>query len=51
VLPSTISDYLAGAPFPKVDPSHPAVVEAVTAVKNRIALPCPWHPDGRFVPS
>jgi succinate dehydrogenase / fumarate reductase flavoprotein subunit len=37
VLPSTISDYLAGAPFPKVDPSHPAVVEAVTAVKNRIA--------------
>jgi succinate dehydrogenase / fumarate reductase flavoprotein subunit len=37
VLPSTINDYLAGAPFPKVDPSHPAVVEAVTAVRSRIA--------------
>jgi succinate dehydrogenase / fumarate reductase flavoprotein subunit len=37
VLPSTINDYLAGAPFPKVDLNHPAVVEAVTAVKNRIA--------------
>jgi succinate dehydrogenase / fumarate reductase flavoprotein subunit len=37
VLPSTINDYLAAGPFPKVDPSHPAVVEAVTAVKSRIA--------------
>ena len=36
VLPNTINDYLAAGPFPKVDASHPAVVEAVQAVKGRI---------------
>ena len=29
VLPNTINDYLADGPFPKVDDSHPAAVEAV----------------------
>ena len=36
VLPNTINDYLAAGPFPKIDPSHPAVVDAVAAVRNRI---------------
>jgi succinate dehydrogenase flavoprotein subunit len=36
VLPNTINDYLASGPFPKVDESHPAVIEAVTAVRGRI---------------
>ena len=36
VLPSTINDYLADGPFPKVDESHPAAVEAVEAVSARI---------------
>ena len=36
VLPNTINDYLANGPFPKVDASHPAVIEAVTAVRGRI---------------
>ena len=36
VLPNTINDYLAAGPFPKVDASHPAAVEAVRAVKTRI---------------
>jgi succinate dehydrogenase / fumarate reductase, flavoprotein subunit len=36
VLPNTINDYLADGPFPKVDASHPAVVEAVEAVRARI---------------
>jgi succinate dehydrogenase / fumarate reductase, flavoprotein subunit len=36
VLPNTINDYLADGPFPKVDASHPAVVEAVEAVSARI---------------
>jgi succinate dehydrogenase / fumarate reductase flavoprotein subunit len=36
VLPNTINDYLADGPFPKVDNSHPAVVEAVGAVRARI---------------
>jgi succinate dehydrogenase / fumarate reductase, flavoprotein subunit len=36
VLPNTINDYLAEGPFPKVDASHPAVVEAVKAVRGRI---------------
>jgi succinate dehydrogenase / fumarate reductase flavoprotein subunit len=36
VLPATISDYLAGGPFPKVDAQHPAAVEAVEAVKSQI---------------
>ena len=37
VLPNTINDYLAGAPFPKVALDDPAVVEAVNAVKERIS--------------
>ena len=36
VLPNTINDYLADGPFPKVDESHPAAVEAVAAVRARI---------------
>ncbi len=36
VLPNTINDYLAGAPFAKVDASHPAAVEAVESVKSQI---------------
>jgi succinate dehydrogenase / fumarate reductase flavoprotein subunit len=36
VLPNTINDYLADGPFPDVDASHPAVVEAVEAVRARI---------------
>jgi succinate dehydrogenase / fumarate reductase, flavoprotein subunit len=36
VLPNTINDYLADGPFPKVDASHPAVVDAVDAVRARI---------------
>src|SRR5690349_8571472 len=36
VLPATISDYLAGGPFPKVDASHPAAVAAVDTVKTQI---------------
>jgi succinate dehydrogenase / fumarate reductase flavoprotein subunit len=36
VLPNTINDYLAAAPFPKVDQQHPAVVDAVEVVRNRI---------------
>jgi succinate dehydrogenase / fumarate reductase, flavoprotein subunit len=36
VLPNTINDYLADGPFAKVDPSHPAVVEAEQAVHRRI---------------
>jgi succinate dehydrogenase / fumarate reductase flavoprotein subunit len=36
VLPNTINDYLADGPFPKVDPSDPAVADAVAAVRNRI---------------
>ena len=36
VLPNTINDYLADGPFPKVDASHPAAVEAVAAVRSRI---------------
>ncbi len=37
VLPNTITDYLANAPFEKLDASHPAVVEAVESAKARIA--------------
>jgi succinate dehydrogenase / fumarate reductase flavoprotein subunit len=37
VLPNTISDYLADGPFPQVDQSHPAVTEAVGAVRARIS--------------
>jgi succinate dehydrogenase flavoprotein subunit len=36
VLPNTICDYLAGGPFPKIDKSHPAVIEAMDAVSSRI---------------
>jgi len=37
VLPNTINDYLAGASaLPKVDESHPAAVEALESVKERI---------------
>jgi succinate dehydrogenase / fumarate reductase flavoprotein subunit len=36
VLPNTINDYLADGPFPAIDASHPAVVEAVEVVRNRI---------------
>jgi succinate dehydrogenase / fumarate reductase flavoprotein subunit len=36
VLPHTIRDYLADGPFEKIDESHPAVVEARTAVEGRI---------------
>jgi succinate dehydrogenase / fumarate reductase flavoprotein subunit len=36
VLPNTINDYLADGPFPTIDRSHPAVVEAVDAVRARI---------------
>jgi len=36
VLPNTINDYLADGPFPKIDASNPAVVEAVKAVRGRI---------------
>lgn len=36
VLPNTINDYLAGAPFEKIDESHPAAVEALESVQGRI---------------
>lgn len=36
VLPNTIRDYLADGPFEKIDESHPAVVEARTAVQEQI---------------
>jgi len=36
VLPNTINDYLAGAPFEKLDDTHPAAVEALASVKDRI---------------
>ncbi|MGN6251968.1 MAG: fumarate reductase/succinate dehydrogenase flavoprotein subunit [Marmoricola sp.] len=36
VLPTTIANYLADAPFPKVDAGDPAVVEAQQAVTERI---------------
>jgi len=37
VLPQTIRDYLAKGPFPKLDESHPAVVEARAEVDARVA--------------
>ena len=37
VLPNTINDYLAGGPYEKLDATHPAAVEAVQSVKDRIA--------------
>ena len=36
VLPNTINDYLADGPFPKIETSNPAVVDAVKAVRGRI---------------
>jgi succinate dehydrogenase / fumarate reductase flavoprotein subunit len=36
VLPYTIANYLADGPYPKVDATHPAAVQAVEAVKDRI---------------
>jgi succinate dehydrogenase / fumarate reductase flavoprotein subunit len=36
VLPNTVNDYLASGPYDKIDASHPAAVEAVESVKNRI---------------
>jgi succinate dehydrogenase / fumarate reductase flavoprotein subunit len=36
ILPNTIRDYLAHAPFDQVEESHPAVREAVDAVHDRI---------------
>jgi succinate dehydrogenase flavoprotein subunit len=36
VLPNTICDYLADGPLPKIDKTHPAVIEAVGAVGSRI---------------
>jgi succinate dehydrogenase / fumarate reductase, flavoprotein subunit len=37
VLPSTINDYLARHPHDAVDPQHPAVIEAVSTVGERLA--------------
>ncbi len=37
VLPNTINDYLAAAPFEKLDESHPAAQQAAEAVRQRIA--------------
>jgi succinate dehydrogenase / fumarate reductase, flavoprotein subunit len=36
VLPTTVADYLADAPFDAVDESHPAAKEALDATKSRI---------------
>ncbi len=36
VLPNTINDYLADAPFPKIDATHPAAVEALKSATDRI---------------
>ena len=36
VLPNTINDYLAAAPFEKIDETHPAAVEALESVTGRI---------------
>ena len=36
MLPNTINDYLADGPFPEIDASDPAVVEAVGSVRARI---------------
>ena len=36
VLPNTINDYLASAPFEKIGDDHPAVVEALNSSRGRI---------------
>ena len=52
VLPNTINDYLAAGPFPKVDATHPAAVEAVEAVRSRIdtLLSIERQPHRRLLP-
>ena len=52
VLPNTINDYLADGPFPDLDASHPAVVEAVEAVRgtDRQAAVGERQPDRGFLP-
>jgi succinate dehydrogenase / fumarate reductase flavoprotein subunit len=35
VLPTTLANYLADGPFPKVDETHPAAVEAVQAIRSQ----------------
>jgi succinate dehydrogenase / fumarate reductase flavoprotein subunit len=35
VLPNALANYLADGPFPKVEATHPAVVEAETAVRTQ----------------
>ncbi len=37
VLPNTVNDYLADAPFEKLSTDHPAVVEAVESAKARVS--------------
>ncbi|MFB9176650.1 fumarate reductase/succinate dehydrogenase flavoprotein subunit [Dactylosporangium sucinum] len=37
VLPNTINDYLASGPFPSVAADHPAVVDARSSVRDRLA--------------
>ncbi len=36
VLPNTINDYLADAPFDRIPSDHPAVVEAVDSARGRV---------------
>lgn len=36
VLPNTINDYLAGAPFDAIDESHPEVAQAKESVEERV---------------
>src|SRR6201994_788279 len=36
ILPTTVADYLADAPFDKIDEDHPAVQEAVQSTRARI---------------
>ena len=52
VLPSTITEYLADGPFPKVDDSHPAAQEAVQGVTDQIhqLLSDPGHPQRGLLP-
>jgi succinate dehydrogenase / fumarate reductase flavoprotein subunit len=51
VLPNTINDYLADAPFEKVADDHPAVVEARDSASgpHRHAAVDQGHPLGRLV--
>jgi succinate dehydrogenase / fumarate reductase flavoprotein subunit len=36
VLPATITEYLADAPFDKIDDSHPAAAEAIQGVRSQV---------------